>query len=48
MGAVVTVCVRLSAVTIVPVGFTIVDPVAVAALENALRLEQVPSQTQRE
>jgi len=41
VGAIVTVCVRLSAVIVVPVGFTIIDPVAVAALENALQLELV-------
>jgi hypothetical protein len=37
-GAIVTVCVRLSAVTFVPVGFVIVDIPTINALEKVLRL----------
>jgi len=41
IGAIVTVCVRLSETVSVPAGFSIVDPVAVTALEKALRLESI-------
>ena len=41
VAAIVTVCVRLSAATFVPVGFAMVDTVAVNRLEKALRLEVV-------
>jgi len=40
-GAIVTVCVRLSAVTFVPVGFVIVDIPTINALEKALRLNDI-------
>jgi hypothetical protein len=41
IGAMVTVCVRTTETIFVPVGFSIIDPTAVAALEKALRLDTV-------
>ncbi len=41
IGAMVTVYVRLSATTSVPVGFVLLDPKVVAALDKSLRLDDV-------